>query len=72
MIHVTVKDNNVELALSEFRRQVRSAGILRELRNREYYRKPSVRKRLKRKNAAIQRRIDAQKKGKRRDDQRIK
>ena len=41
-IKVLVKNNNVEKALSIFKRKVKDAGILYELREREYYKKPSA------------------------------
>lgn len=61
MIYVMVQNNNLDYALSEFRRQVRATGILKELREREFYRKPGDKKRYKRKKAAIQRLIDRKK-----------
>ncbi len=36
-----------ERALRRFRRQVERAGILKEVRRRQYYEKPSIRKKKK-------------------------
>ena len=45
---VKVKENeSVESALKRFKKQVEKAGILTELRRREFYDKPSVRKKKK-------------------------
>ena len=42
---VKVKDNEpFEVAMKRFKKQVEKAGILTELRRREYYDKPSIRK----------------------------
>jgi len=38
---------NVEKALKRFKRKVEQAGILKEVRKREYYLKPSIKKKLK-------------------------
>ena len=40
-IKVVVKDNNVEKALSIFKRKVKDSNLMYELREREYYKKPS-------------------------------
>jgi small subunit ribosomal protein S21 len=45
---VKVKDNeSFEAAMRRFKKQVEKAGILSELRRREYYDKPSIRKKKK-------------------------
>ena len=45
---VKVKDNEpIEAAMRRFKKQVEKAGILTELRRREAYDKPSVRKKKK-------------------------
>ena len=45
---VKVKDNEpFEVALKRFKKQVEKAGILTELRRREYFDKPSIRKKKK-------------------------
>jgi|TARA_B100001964_G_C13761905_1_gene392140 small subunit ribosomal protein S21 len=40
-IKVVVKNNNVEKALSIFKRKVKDSNLMYELREREYYKKPS-------------------------------
>jgi small subunit ribosomal protein S21 len=45
---VKVKENEpFELAMKRFKKQVEKAGILTELRRREFYDKPSVRRKKK-------------------------
>jgi small subunit ribosomal protein S21 len=45
---IKVKDNEpFEVAMKRFKKQVEKAGILTELRRREYFDKPSVRKKKK-------------------------
>lgn len=52
---VKVKDNEpFEVAMKRFKKQVEKAGILTELRRREYFDKPSIRK--KKKQAAAKKR----------------
>ena len=46
MIAVTVKDNeSLDRALKRFKKKFERAGIVRELRSRNYFEKPSVRRR---------------------------
>ena len=47
--YVEVKDNNIEKALSLFKRKVKNSGLIKELRDREYYEKPSIKRRRRRK-----------------------
>ncbi len=48
MISVIVReDENFEGALRRFKKQVEKAGVLSELRRREHYEKPSVRRKKK-------------------------
>jgi len=45
---IKLKENeSFEFALKRFKKQVEKAGVLTELRRREYYDKPSVRKKKK-------------------------
>ncbi len=45
---VRVKENEpFEVALKRFKKQCEKAGILSEIRRREYYEKPSVRRKRK-------------------------
>tara|TARA_R100000750_G_scaffold39697_1_gene25600 strand:- start:269 stop:487 length:219 start_codon:yes stop_codon:yes gene_type:complete len=57
LLYVEVKDNNVEKALSEFKRRVKNSGLLKELREREFYLKPSLVKRNRRKRNKIRNKI---------------
>jgi small subunit ribosomal protein S21 len=48
MAEVRVKENeSLENALKRFKRQCAKAGVLAEVRKREHYEKPSVRKKKK-------------------------
>ncbi|MCB1153407.1 MAG: 30S ribosomal protein S21 [Deltaproteobacteria bacterium] len=56
MAGVRVRDNEpMQSALKRFKRQCEKAGILSEVRKREFYEKPSVRR--KRKAAAARKRL---------------
>ena len=49
MLQVKVKHNNIEYALRLLKRQVKDSGLMVELRERQYYTKPSVKRATKRK-----------------------
>lgn len=49
MVTVIVKGNNVEKALRVLKKKVQKNGLLKELRDRQYYQKPSEIKRAKKK-----------------------
>ncbi|KGF16600.1 30S ribosomal protein S21 [Prevotella sp. S7-1-8] len=52
MIIVPVKDGeNIERALKKFKRKFERTGVIRELRTRQQYDKPSVLKRLQKERA---------------------
>ena len=52
MIIVPVKDGeNIERALKKFKRKFKKTGVIKELRARQQYNKPSVLKRLKMEHA---------------------
>ena len=51
MFKVTVKDNKIEHALRLLKKKVKDSGLLIELREREFYPKPSLKKREQRKRA---------------------
>ena len=52
MISVPVKDGeNIERALKKFKRKFEKTGVIKELRARQQYNKPSVLKRLKMEHA---------------------
>ena len=44
MIHVKVYNNNVEKALSKFKKEVKETKLMLELREREFYTKPSYKR----------------------------
>ena len=45
LMYVSVKDNNIERALREFKKRVKNSNLLKELREREFYEKKSARNR---------------------------
>ena len=47
--YVEVKNNQYERAISEFKRKVKDSNLLKELRDREFYEKPSVARRKRKK-----------------------
>ena len=51
MIHIKVKGNNVEKALRTLKRKIKDDGLFLELKNKEFYRKPSDIKREKKAKA---------------------
>ena len=53
MLKVTVRDNKVEHALRILKKKVKDSKLMIELREREFYTKPSVKKREQRKRARI-------------------
>jgi len=61
VIQVVIREGeNIERALRRFRRQVDAAGVLKDVRRREHYEKPSVRKKEKMRAAQRRRRRSAQ------------
>lgn len=60
MTKVIVKDGEpFEKALKRFKKKVEAAGILKEVRRREHYLKPSIRKKEKQRAAEKRRRRSA-------------
>jgi small subunit ribosomal protein S21 len=57
LLKVTVKDNKVEHALRILKKKVKDSKLMIELREREFYTKPSVKKRLQKKRALVNQRI---------------
>ena len=45
---VIVQDNNIEKALRKFKKKVQNSGILNDLREHEFYVKPTTAQKLKR------------------------
>lgn len=50
MIKVKVKNNNVGLALRQLNCKVGKTGLIKELRSRVYYEKPSAKRHTRKKN----------------------
>ena len=48
-LYVEVKDNNIEKALAQFKKRVKNSGLLMELREKEFYEKPSIKRRKRKK-----------------------
>ncbi len=55
-LEVVVGDKGIERAIKHLKRKMASEGILRELKRRRHYMKPSVKKRKKQSEAARRRR----------------
>ena len=53
MIHVKVYNNNVEKALSKLKKEVKETKLMLELREREFYTKPSDKRKEKRAKARL-------------------
>ena len=53
MLYVKVYKNNVDKALSKLKKQVKDTRLMLELREREFFTKPSVIKREKRAKAKL-------------------
>ena len=44
MVQVTVRDNNVDQALRVLKKKMQREGVIREMKQRKYYEKPSEKK----------------------------
>ena len=53
MVEVIVRNNNVEKALRVMKRKLKKNGLLLELKDRQYYQKPSEIKREKAKQRLV-------------------
>jgi len=49
ILYVDAKNKSVERAISEFKRKVKNSNLLKDLRDREFYEKPSVARRRRKK-----------------------
>ena len=49
MINVTVRNGNLEQAMRVLKRKVQKEGIVKEVKNRQFYQKPSEKRRLAKK-----------------------
>ena len=66
MVQVIVKGNNVERALRQLKKKLMKEGILRELRLRKSYEKPSLKRQRKHKESL--RRVAKERRMRRRRD----
>ncbi len=55
MLYVKVYNNNIEKALSKFKKQVKESKLLVELREREFYKKKSTKRKEKKAKARLRR-----------------
>jgi small subunit ribosomal protein S21 len=55
-INVIVKDNNIEAGIKLLRKKMQLDGLKKELKQREFYEKPSVKKKRKQREAARRKR----------------
>ncbi|OGR24292.1 MAG: 30S ribosomal protein S21 [Desulfuromonadaceae bacterium GWB2_53_15] len=55
-MNIIVHANDIDKALRDLKRMVQKEGILKDLRNRRYYEKPSVKKKRKQLEAGRRRR----------------
>jgi small subunit ribosomal protein S21 len=53
---VFVKDNNIEAGIKLLRKKMQMDGLKKELKQREFYEKPSVKKKRKQREAARRKR----------------
>jgi small subunit ribosomal protein S21 len=60
-VQVTVLKNDIEQALKQLKRKLQTDGVLKELKNKRYYEKPSVKKKRKQLEAERRRRKAARK-----------
>ena len=67
MVHVLVRDNNVDQALKALKKKMQREGIFREMKMRRHYEKPSE-KRAREKAEAVRRARKLARKKAMRDD----
>ena len=60
-LQVKVYDNNIEYALKKFKRMVKNSGMMLELKKKQYYEKPSVKRREKKNLAKLRNKYKNQK-----------
>ena len=61
MISVKVYDNNVGKAIDKLKNLLVNEGLFKELKDRKHYKKPSLKRKLKREEAERQRQRDFKK-----------
>jgi small subunit ribosomal protein S21 len=64
-LEVTVEGDNVDRAINRLKRKMADEGVLKELKKRRFYEKPSVRKKRKQREAERRRRKEAKRRVKR-------
>lgn len=57
-IYVEVKNNNLELALRKFKKKIKLTNLMQEIKEREFFTKPSIKKRKKKLNAIMRQKYD--------------
>ena len=60
-LRIDVRHNNVEWALKKLKRMVKDSGMVLELKNRSYYKKPSAERREKKNLQALRYRYNEEK-----------
>ena len=60
-LEVRVERDNVTRAISQLKRMMAREGVLKEVKNRRFYEKPSVKDKRKRRDAERRRRKEARK-----------
>lgn len=60
-IEVAVQRDNVGRAIAQLKRMLAREGVLKELKNRRHFEKPSVKEKRKKRDAERRRRKDARK-----------
>lgn len=50
-MEIQVVDNNIEKALKDMKRQLQKSGLLKEIKRKSFYEKPSVKEKRKRMEA---------------------
>lgn len=60
-LEVRVERDNVARAISQLKRMMAREGVLKEVKNRRFYEKPSVKDKRKRRDAERRRRKEARK-----------
>lgn len=58
-LEIKVQNNEVDKALSIFKRMIQKEGLLGEIKKRQFYEKPSVKKKRKSREAAKRKRKSA-------------
>ena len=61
MIHVNVIDNKIEWALKKFKKKVKESGLLHELQERQFYVKPSLKRRKEKMRARLRAQLKSKK-----------